>query len=142
MCGVLVLMVIALPRRQPQHTLTYATLIHSLWHLMLTTRVLQQRSAYQCLLYGAFSLFWTAMPLVLEQPPFSFGHIAMSAFLLSGAGGALVAPLAGRLADRGRGDLVTVTGDAAGAGEFRADLDRRPQQRRHGHRRCSSSPAS
>jgi predicted MFS family arabinose efflux permease len=109
MCGVFVLMTIALPRRQPQHTLTYATLIHSLWDLMLTTRVLQQRSAYQCLLYGSFSLFWTAMPLVLEQPPFSFGHIAMSAFLLSGAGGALVAPLAGRMADRGRGDLVTVT---------------------------------
>jgi predicted MFS family arabinose efflux permease len=109
MCGVFVLMTIALPRRQPQHELTYTTLIHSLWDLMLTTRVLQQRSAYQCLLYGSFSLFWTAMPLVLEQPPFSFGHIAMSAFLLSGAGGALVAPLAGRLADRGRGDLVTVT---------------------------------
>jgi predicted MFS family arabinose efflux permease len=109
MCGVFALMVIALPRRQPKHELTYATLIHSLWDLMLTTRVLQQRSAYQCLLYGSFSLFWTAMPLVLEQPPFSFGHIAMSAFLLSGAGGALVAPLAGRLADRGRGDLVTIT---------------------------------
>ncbi|WP_371421523.1 MFS transporter [Tardiphaga sp.] len=109
MCGVFALMMVALPRRQPTHELTYATLIHSLWDLMLTTRVLQQRSAYQCLLYGAFSLFWTAMPLVLEQPPFAFGHIAMSAFLLSGAGGALVAPLAGRLADRGRGDLVTVT---------------------------------
>ncbi|MES2030628.1 MAG: MFS transporter [Pseudomonadota bacterium] len=109
MCGVFALMMVALPRRQPKHELTYVTLIHSLWDLMLTTRVLQQRSAYQCLLYGAFSLFWTAMPLVLEQPPFAFGHIAMSAFLLSGAGGALVAPLAGRLADRGRGDLVTVT---------------------------------
>jgi predicted MFS family arabinose efflux permease len=109
MFGVLVLMMVALPRRKPEHSLTYPTLIHSLWKLMLTTRILQQRSAYQCLLYGAFSLFWTAMPLVLDQPPFSFGHIAMSAFLLSGAGGALVAPLAGRLADRGRGDLVTVT---------------------------------
>ncbi len=109
MSGVLVLMMIALPRRTPEHSLTYPTLIRSLWKLMLTTRVLQQRSAYQCLLYGSFSLFWTAMPLVLDQPPFSFGHLAMSAFLLSGAGGAMVAPLAGRLADRGRGDLVTVT---------------------------------
>ncbi|MET0443816.1 MAG: MFS transporter [Pseudorhodoplanes sp.] len=109
MCGVLVLMMIALPRRKPEHSLNYATLIHSLWNLALTTRVLQRRAAYQCLLYGSFSLFWTAMPLVLEEPPFSFGHIAMSAFLLSGAGGALVAPLAGRLADQGRGDLVTVT---------------------------------
>jgi predicted MFS family arabinose efflux permease len=107
MCGVMVLMMVALPRRRPQHTLTYVTLIRSLGRLMLTTPVLQQRSAYQFLLYGAFSLFWTAMPLVLEQPPFSYGHIAMSAFLLSGAGGALVAPWAGRLSDRGHGGIVT-----------------------------------
>ncbi|WP_398483257.1 MFS transporter [Tardiphaga sp.] len=109
MCGVLVLMTITLPRRQPEHSLTYVRLIRSLWTLALTTRVLQQRATYQCLLYGSFSLFWTAMPLVLEQAPFSFGHIAMSAFLLSGAGGALIAPWAGKLADHGRGDLVTVT---------------------------------
>ena len=108
MCGVIALMAFALPRRQPQHTLTYGTLLGSLWHLMMTTRVLQRRSAYQCLLYGAFSLFWTAMPLVLEAPPFAFGHIALSAFLLSGAGGALLAPLAGRMSDRGRGGTVTL----------------------------------
>ena len=108
MCGVIALMAFALPRRQPKHTLTYGTLLGSLWKLMMTTRVLQRRSAYQCLLYGAFSLFWTSMPLVLEAPPFAFGHIALSAFLLSGAGGALLAPLAGRMSDRGRGGTVTL----------------------------------
>ncbi|MET0971024.1 MAG: MFS transporter [Tardiphaga sp.] len=108
MCGVLALMAVALPRRQPRHALTYATLIRSLGQLMLTTPVLQRRSAYQCLLYGAFSMFWTAMPLVLDQPPFAYGHIAMSAFLLSGAGGALVAPWAGRFSDRGHGRTVTL----------------------------------
>lgn len=108
MCGVVALMMAALPRRRPDNTLTYAALIRSLWALMRDTRVLQRRSAYQCLLFGAFSLFWTAMPLLLEQPPFSFGHIAMSGFLLSGAGGALLAPLAGRMSDRGRGGTVTL----------------------------------
>jgi len=107
MCGVLVLMAMVLPRRMPQHTLTYAALIRSLWHLMRTTRILQRRSAFQCLLFGSFSLFWTAMPLVLQEPPFSFGHLAMSAFLLSGAGGALIAPVAGKLADHGHGNTVT-----------------------------------
>ena len=102
------LMAAALPRRRPDHTLTYPTLIRSLWALMRDTGVLRRRSAYQCLLYGAFTLFWTAMPLLLEQPPFSFGPIAMSAFLLSGAGGALLAPLAGRMSDRGRGGTVTL----------------------------------
>jgi predicted MFS family arabinose efflux permease len=107
MCGVLVLMMIALPRRKPEHSLNYLRLIHSLGNLAMTTRVLQRRGAYQFLLFGTFSMFWTAMPLVLEQPPFSLGYIAMSAFLLSGASGAFVAPFAGRMADHGRGNVVT-----------------------------------
>lgn len=107
MCGVLVLMMITLPRRKPEHSLTYARLIHSLGNLAATTTVLHRRGAYQFLLFGSFSMFWTSMPLVLEQPPFSLGYVAMSAFLLSGASGAFVAPLAGRMADHGRGNMVT-----------------------------------
>jgi predicted MFS family arabinose efflux permease len=107
MCGIVVLMACVLPRRQPQHTLTYGKLIHSLWDLLLSTPILQRRAAYQALFYGAFSMFWTSTPLLLEAPPFSLGHIAMSAFLLSGAAGAAIAPLAGRLADRGYSRALT-----------------------------------
>jgi predicted MFS family arabinose efflux permease len=107
MCAVVVLMACVLPRRRPQHTLTYPTLIHSLWNLLLTTPVLQRRAAYQALLFGAFIMFWTAVPLLLQAPPFSLGHLALSAFMLSGVGGAFVAPLAGRLADRGYIPAVT-----------------------------------
>jgi predicted MFS family arabinose efflux permease len=107
MCAVIALTAWALPRRRPQHALTYATLIHSLWDLLRTTPALQRRAAYQALLFGAFIMFWTAMPLLLHAPPFSFGHLALSAFMLSGVGGAFIAPLAGRLADRGRGRTVT-----------------------------------
>jgi predicted MFS family arabinose efflux permease len=109
MCGVVVLMMIALPRRKPEHSLNYIRLIRSLGHLAVTTPVLRRRGAYQFLLFGTFSMFWTSMPLVLEQPPFSLGYVAMSAFLLSGASGAFVAPFAGRLADHGRSDLVTAS---------------------------------
>ena len=108
MGGVLVLMAIALPRRKPEHSLNYIKLIHSLGHLALTTKVLHRRGAYQFLMFGTFSMFWTSMPLVLEEPPFSLGYVAMSAFLLSGASGAFVAPLAGRLADHGRSDTTTM----------------------------------
>jgi predicted MFS family arabinose efflux permease len=107
MCAVVVLMACVLPRRRPQHTLTYPTLIRSLWNLLLTTPVLQRRAAYQALLFGAFIMFWTAVPLLLQAPPFSLGHLALSAFMLSGVGGAFVAPLAGRLADRGYIPAVT-----------------------------------
>lgn len=106
-CGVIVLMIVALPRRRPEHTLTYATLIHSLWDLLLHTPALQRRSAYQALLFGSFIMFWTAIPLLLQQPPFSLGHLALSAFMLSGISGAFIAPLAGRLADRGHVRAVT-----------------------------------
>ena len=107
MCAVVVLMALVLPRRRPQHALTYGTLLYSLWDLLRTTPVLRWRAAYQALMFGAFIMFWTATPLLLQAPPFSLGHLALSAFLLSGAGGALIAPLAGRLADRGHVRAVT-----------------------------------
>jgi predicted MFS family arabinose efflux permease len=107
MCAVLALMACVLPRRQPEHALTYPKLIHSLWDLLMSTPVLQRRAAMQALFFGAFSLFWTSSPLLLEASPFSLGHLAMSAFLLSGVAGALIAPVAGRLADRGHSRAMT-----------------------------------
>lgn len=107
MCAVVALMAITLPRRRPEHSLTYVTLIQSLWDLLRTTPILRRRAAYQTLLFGAFIMFWVAMPLVLQAPPFSLGHLALSAFLLSGVSGACVAPWTGRLADRGHVRAVT-----------------------------------
>ncbi|MBC7578277.1 MAG: MFS transporter [Tardiphaga sp.] len=107
MCAILALMAVALPRRQPRHALTYPKLIHSLWDLLITTPLLRRRAAMQAPFFGAFSLFWTASPLLLEAPPFSLGHLALSAFLLSGVAGAMVAPLAGRLADSGHSRALT-----------------------------------
>jgi predicted MFS family arabinose efflux permease len=107
MCAALLIMALALPRRNPKHSLSYAALIASLWHLLLTTPVLQRRAVYQAFFFGAFTMFWTAVPLLLEAPPFSLGHIALSAVMLSGVIGAFVAPLAGRLADKGHGQAVT-----------------------------------
>jgi predicted MFS family arabinose efflux permease len=107
MCAVLALMAWVLPRREPAHALTYPKLIRSLWDLLIRTPVLQRRAAYQALFFAAFSLFWTSSPLLLEAPPFSLGHLAMSAFLLSGVAGAMIAPLSGRLADRGYSRAVT-----------------------------------
>ena len=108
MLAVLIMAALVLPRRRPQPGLNYLTLITSLWSLMIATPVVQWRAAYQGLLFGAFSVFWTAMPFLLQQPPFSLGHLGLSAFLLSGVAGAFVAPLAGHLADKGHSDAVTL----------------------------------
>jgi predicted MFS family arabinose efflux permease len=108
MSAVLTMMAIVLPQRKPAPGLNYASLIGSLWTLLKSTPVLQRRAAYQGLMFGAFSLFWTAVPFLLQEPPFSLGHIALSGFLLTGAAGALVAPLAGWLADKGHGSMATL----------------------------------
>ena len=113
MCLVVAMLMVALPRRQPIIAQSYGALIRSLWDVLVSNPVLQRRSFYQALLFAAFTLFWTAMPLLLQQPPFSLGHLALSGFLLSGVAGAFVAPVVGRLADRGYSDAVTGIGMAA-----------------------------
>jgi predicted MFS family arabinose efflux permease len=107
MIAVLSMLAFTLPRRRPSHAMNYLELIRSLGSLLIATPPLQRRAAYQAMMFGAFSLFWTATPLMLQQPPFSLGHTALSLFLLSGAAGALVAPVAGRLADKGYSDALT-----------------------------------
>jgi MFS family permease len=47
-----------------------------------------------------FNLFWTAVPLLLADR-FGLDQRGIALFALAGAGGALAAPLAGRLGDRG-----------------------------------------
>ena len=101
MVGVAWAMARLVPRRVPEAGLHYGQLLLSLWTVLRDTPVLQRRAAYQALMFGAFSLFWTAAPLALAAPPFSYGTVEIAAFMLSGVGGAFVAPFAGRLADHG-----------------------------------------
>ena len=67
---------------------------------------LRWRAAYQALLFGAFNLFWTAVPLMLVER-FGLSEHGIGLFALAGAGGALAAPVAGRLADRGHSQFAT-----------------------------------
>ncbi len=106
-CATITMLAFALPTRYPAPGMNYAGLIGSLWHLLLNEPVLQRRAAYQAWLFGAFTLFWTTVPLLLQAPPFSLGHLALSAVMLSGVAGAFVAPYIGHLADRGHSRRVT-----------------------------------
>ena len=58
------------------------------------------RSAYAALMFGAFNMFWTAPPLMLSGR-FGLGTARGRPLRLAGAGRALAAPFAGRLADLG-----------------------------------------
>lgn len=69
--------------------------------------MLRRRAAIQAAVFGCFNLFWTAIPLVLTQT-FAFDQRGIALFALAGAGGALAAPFAGRLADRGKSRVASL----------------------------------
>lgn len=89
-----------LPARKPVPTLNYGQLIRSLGTLWMHTPVLRRRAIYQASLFGAFSLFWTTVPLRLSEY-YHLSQQGIALFALAGVGGAVAAPIAGRLADRG-----------------------------------------
>jgi len=91
----------ALPTLAPTHRLGYAALVRSLWPLVRGERVLQRHALSATLAFGAFNVFWTIVALRLAQPPFSLGAQGIAAFAMAGVGGSVIAPVAGRLGDRG-----------------------------------------
>jgi predicted MFS family arabinose efflux permease len=89
-----------LPKRNPAPKDSYRAIIKSLWYIFKTTPVLRRRSLYQAALFGSFSLFWTVVPLWLAQH-FHLTQKEIALFAFGGVAGAVAAPIAGRLADRG-----------------------------------------
>ncbi|HEX7814111.1 MFS transporter [Dyella sp.] len=91
----------ALPQRMPSPRPRYRELLASMGHLALTTPILRRRALYQACLFAAFSIFWTVTPLWLASPAFGLSQGGIAIFALLGVAGAIAAPLAGRMADRG-----------------------------------------
>ena len=90
----------ALPQFVPTTELRYRELLASMGRLARTTPVLQRRALYHACLFGAFSIFWTTIPLLLAEA-FGLSQGGIALFALAGVAGAVAAPLAGRLADNG-----------------------------------------
>ncbi len=88
-----------MPRHQPAGGMGYARIIGTMIHLPPRMPALCWRATYAALLFGAFNMFWTAAPLMLAGR-FHLDEHHIGLFALAGAGGALAAPLAGRLSDR------------------------------------------
>lgn len=98
--GLLMVLRRVLPKRHPNTTLTYSQILRSLPVLVASTPLLRRRAFYQGMLFAGFNLFWTGSPLLLAKE-FGLNHRGIALFALAGAAGALSAPIAGRLADRG-----------------------------------------
>ncbi|HEY9725304.1 MAG TPA: MFS transporter [Chroococcales cyanobacterium] len=89
-----------LPKSQPSVAMSYRNLMHSLLVLIREQPVLREAALIQAMEFGAFSVFWSTLVFLLENPPYHYGSQVAGLFGLVGAVGATAAPLIGRLADR------------------------------------------
>ncbi len=111
--GVMLILAIVLfkvlPRSQPAVILTYQQLMRSMLKLVREP-VLQNTSVTGAMAFGAFSVFWSTLIFLLEQPPYQYGSEVAGLFGLIGVVGAAAAPLAGRLADKKSPRLAVALG--------------------------------
>lgn len=105
--AILALLAFTLPRRQPAHSASYGELLLSMLQLLKRFPALRERALYQALMFGAFSVFWTTVPVELTRV-YGLSQTQIALFALVGAIGAVAAPIAGRLADAGHGQAATL----------------------------------
>lgn len=108
-CSALLIM-FGLPPRQPTAKRSYLSTLRSMAVAAYSNRLLQHRASYQFLMFYSYTLFWTAMPLILAKAPFGLTHFEIGLVALAGAAGALMSPVAGRIGDKG---LITQGTSAA-----------------------------
>jgi predicted MFS family arabinose efflux permease len=96
-----------LPERRPASSQNYLATLRSILSAVAHYSVLRRRMGYQMIMFGLFTAFWTTVPLMLADH-FGFDQRKIALFALAGAGGALAAPVAGRIADCGWSRAATM----------------------------------
>jgi len=92
-----------LPEHRPAARSTYRTILVGVLEVAREEPALRRKAIAQASMFGAFTAFWTAIAYeLIGEHGLSQGEIAL--FALVGAGGAIAAPIAGRLADKGYGE--------------------------------------
>jgi predicted MFS family arabinose efflux permease len=95
-----------LPRVPPTERLSYPKLLRSVLALVRGEPLLRQRMLIGATAFGCFSVLWTSVAFLLAGPPYHYGNAVIGLFGLAGLAGALIAPVAGRLSDRGHGRMA------------------------------------
>lgn len=95
-----------LPEHRPKSGLHYGQILWSMIGIFGNMPAVRWRAVYQFMMFGSFNLFWTTAPVMLAER-FHLSTQGIGLFALAGAGGALCAPIAGRLADRGHSRLMS-----------------------------------
>ncbi|PJJ76375.1 putative MFS family arabinose efflux permease [Thermoflavifilum aggregans] len=107
MLGICLLLWLQLPDEQPAFRGSYIRLLRSVWELWRQHAVVRQSAWIGATLFGAISAFWATMAFFLEAPPYQYPLSWIGMFGLVGAGGAMAAPLVGRITDR-KSPLLTI----------------------------------
>jgi predicted MFS family arabinose efflux permease len=102
----IIVLATVLPRRKPDHTGNYRSLMVSIWHLIRDEPALRRRAVLQAIMFAIFSVFWTSITYELIGQ-YHLSQIQIAIFALIGAAGAAAAPIAGRIGDRGLGRPAT-----------------------------------
>jgi predicted MFS family arabinose efflux permease len=98
-----------MPALPPKQHLRYADAMRSLSTLYRTKPLLRESCLIGALVFASFSCFWTTLAFMLGSH-YGLGAGVAGSFGLIGAAGALVAPIAGRLADKRGTRWVLTTG--------------------------------
>jgi predicted MFS family arabinose efflux permease len=106
--GLFVLLWFGLPARCPAAAPSYGELLISMGRIYVSIPLLRRRAFYHAFMFGAFSIFWTAVPLLLSGPRFHMTQAGIAWVALAGVAGAVGPPIAGRLADKGFSQSGTV----------------------------------
>ncbi|MDH6281881.1 MFS transporter [Prescottella agglutinans] len=91
----------ALPSSRDRHGLGYGTILASMGTLLREQPRLRTATAMSALSFAAASTVFAAMAFVLAAEPFNLDDVAIGLVGLAGVAGAVMANVAGRLADRG-----------------------------------------
>jgi predicted MFS family arabinose efflux permease len=86
--------------------------------IALETPIMRRRAIYHACMFGSFSVFWTAVPLWLADPPFGLSQHGIAYIALAGVAGAIAPPIAGRLADGGHSRFGTIVAMILATGAF------------------------
>jgi predicted MFS family arabinose efflux permease len=95
-----------LPRTPPEEPMAYTAALGSVLELIRDEPVLRQRMALAVFQMAGFSVLWTSVAFLLGGAPYHYHEAVIGLFGLAGVAGALAAPVAGRLADRGLGRIA------------------------------------
>lgn len=102
---------VSLPDVLPQFTGNYGQLLFSTLQQIKRFALLRRTALLGALVFGAFCSFWTTLTFRLSGAPFYYKTGTIGLFGILAIGGALLAPVFGKLADKGnpaRAQLFTV----------------------------------